>query len=193
VRSKLALAIGAISSRLSQIRLGNWFSFTNMVGLVILLLGLAGLWASQTRTGTRTLNIPASLDSGPKTLKLHFAGKNGEGQIETRQILLEDGQDIFVRAVEELIKGPQQQGAAPVVPPGTLAPNIFLQETTALVDLPAAYTKLGYATAAESSLVYGIVNTLLEFKQVESVRFLLDGKEIESLGHISLVDPFKRQ
>jgi spore germination protein GerM len=61
-----------------------------------------------------------------------------------------------------------------------------------LVDLPAAYGRLGYGTAGETALIYGMANTLLEFKEVEQVRFLLEGKEVESLGHLSLLDPFRR-
>jgi spore germination protein GerM len=59
--------------------------------------------------------------------------------------------------------------------------------------LPAAYARLGYGTAGEMALIYGIANTLLEFKEVQQVRFLLEGREVESLGHLSLLDPFKRQ
>jgi spore germination protein GerM len=80
-----------------------------------------------------------------------------------------------------------------LVPAGTPPPTIFLRESTALVDLPAVYGRLGYGSAGEIALIYGIASTLLEFKEVQQVKFLLDGKEVESLGHLSLLDPFKRQ
>lgn len=173
----------------------RWLSFTNLVGLVVLVLGGLGLWSLQSDGGSQSLNLPSDLENqGPRTVKLHFAKDTEDGLlVEERTIQIAEGEYTLGRVLEELVKGPQIQGAAPLVPAGTPAPTVFLRENTALVDLPAAYGRLGYGTAGEMALIYGIANTLLEFREVQQVKFLLEGKEVESLGHLSLLDPFKRQ
>ncbi len=173
----------------------QWFSLTNLVGLAVLVLGGLGLWSLQGEEGSKSLNLPSDLENqGPRTLKLYFAKDTGDGLVvEERTIQIVEGEYTLGRVLEELVKGPQIQGAAPLVPAGTPAPTVFLRDNTALVDLPAAYARLGYGTAGEMALIYGMANTLLEFREVQQVKFLLEGKEVESLGHLSLLDPFRRQ
>lgn len=170
-------------------------SFTNLLGLVVLLLGVWALWVQQGDTGSRSLNLPSDLENqGPRVLKLHFAKDTGDGLlVEERTVQIAEGEYVLGRVMDELVRGPQIQGAAPLVPAGTPAPTVFLRDSTALVDLPAAYGRLNYGTTGELALIYGITNTLLEFKEIQQVKFLLEGKEVESLGHLSLLDPFKRQ
>ncbi|GIW27790.1 MAG: hypothetical protein KatS3mg070_1153 [Meiothermus sp.] len=169
-------------------------TFTNFLGLLMLLLGGWALWAIQGDNGSRSLNLPSDLDNqGPRTIRLHFAKDTGDGLVvEERTIQVVEGEYTMGRVLEELVRGPQVPGAAPLVPAGTPAPTVFLRDGTALVDLPAAYRRLGYGTSGETALIYGITNTLLEFKEVEQVKFLLDGQEVESIGHLSLLDPFRR-
>lgn len=171
------------------------FSFTNLLGLAVL---VAGIWLStlvQTGPDTRQLNLPGDIEpGGGKTLRLHFGKDNGSGMVvEARAVQAEDGEDLLNRALAELVKGPRVPGAAALVPVGSQPPTVFLRDGTAYVDLPPAYAKLDYGTVAEDHLIYGIATTLLEFKTVNAVQFLLGGKDVVSLGHLSLVDPFKRQ
>lgn len=170
-------------------------SFTNLLGLAVLILGGLGLWSLQGDSGLRSLNLPSDLENqGPRAVKLHFAKDTEDGLVvEERTIQIAEGEYTLGRVLEELVRGPQIQGAAALVPAGTPAPTVFLRDSTALVDLPAAYGRLGHGTAGEMALIYGIANTLLEFREVQQVKFLLEGKEVESLGHLSLLDPFKRQ
>lgn len=171
------------------------FSFTNFLGFLILILGVVVFLASQGSEGTRQLNLPSDLEpGGPKVFKLHYPKESQDGSIvEKRTVNVDQGEDLLVRALQELLKPPQTQGAVPIVPVGTPIPTVFLRDDTATVDLPAPYRSLNYGIAQESALIYGISSTLLEFKEVKQVKFLLQGKEVESLGHISLVDPFQRQ
>ncbi len=170
-------------------------SLTNLLGLLVLIAGAWSLWSLQGDTGSRSLNLPSDLENqGPRTIRLHFARDTGDGlAVEERTVQITEGEYTIGRVLQELVRGPQIQGAAPLVPAGTPAPTVFLRDSTALVDLPPAYGRLGYGSSAELALIYGIANTLLEFKEVQQVKFLLEGKEVESLGHLSLMDPFKRQ
>lgn len=170
-------------------------SFTNLLGLMVLILGGWALWSLQGDTGSRSLNLPSDLENrGPRNIKLYFAKDTEDGLVvEERSVQITEGEYVLGRVLDELVRGPQMPGAAPLVPAGTPAPTVFLRDSTALVDLPAAYGRLNYGTAGEMALIYGITNTLLEFKEVQQVKFLLEGREVESLGHLSLLDPFKRQ
>ncbi|MCS7058310.1 MAG: GerMN domain-containing protein [Meiothermus sp.] len=174
----------------------GWLSLTNLVGLLVLLLGVLALWATQESSEFKPLNLPSGpqvQDHSTRTLRLYFAKDAQDGLVvEERTIQVAEGEYLLGRALEELVKGPQLPGAAPLVPAGTPAPTVFLRDGTAIVDLPSAYGGLGFGAAGETLLIYGIANTLLEFKEVQQVRFLLAGQEVESLGHLSLLDPFKR-
>jgi len=167
----------------------------NLLGLLVMLLGGWALWAvQQDDEGSKLLSLPSELDNlGARTVRLYFAKDTREGLVvEERTVQVSEGEYTLGRVLEELVRGPQLPGAAPLVPAGTPVPTVFLREGTALVDLPAAYARLGYGTAGEAALIYGIASTLLEFREVEQVKFLLEGKEVESLGHLSLLDPFRR-
>ncbi len=174
----------------------RFLSWINLLGLLVLLLAGVALWLlQQHEEGSKPLNLPSDLEiRGQRTIKLYFANRTGDGLVvEERNIELAEGEYVLNRVMQELVRGPQVPGAAPLVPAGSPAPTVFLREGTALVDLPAAYRRLGYGTAGELALIYGIANTLLEFKEVQQVKFLLEGQEVESLGHLSLLDPFRRQ
>ncbi|RIH87822.1 Sporulation and spore germination [Meiothermus luteus] len=174
----------------------KWLTLTNLAGLLVLLLGGLALWATQESSEFRPLNLPSGpqpQEPGARTLRLYFAKDTQDSLVvEERTVQVAEGENLLERALEELTRGPQLPGAAPLVPAGSPTPTVFLRDGTAIVDLPRSYANLGFGAAGESLLIYGIANTLLEFKEVQQVRFLLGGQEVESLGHLSLLDPFKR-
>lgn len=74
---------------------------------------------------------------------------------------------------------------------GTQLRAVFiLEEGTAVVDL-SGRAAAGGGGAMETLRIYGVVNTLAaNFSRVRSVRFLVDGREIETLlGHVDLLRP----
>lgn len=171
-------------------------SLWNLLGVLVLVVGLWAFWASGNTTVSNAVNLPSEdqkAKPGPKALRLYFADPSGEKFIvETRTVELGPDEEVHNRALAELLKGPQVQGANPVVSPGLPVPTVFLRDNLAYVDLPAAYGRLGLGTTGEVMLVYGLAYTLLDFSDVQGVRFLLDGKEIDSLGHLSLLEPIRR-
>ena len=55
--------------------------------------------------------------------------------------------------------------------------------------------KIGFVggSTGEELLIGSVVNTLTEFKEVNAVKFLIDGQEVETLsGHMDLSAPIKR-
>ena len=87
-------------------------------------------------------------------------------------------------ALQEIIKGPTA-GLAPIIPPSTKAPSVYLLEDGELVvDLAAeAIDPTNASAASEALLVFGITNTLTqgdlagkEGPPVRKVRLLIDGR-----------------
>lgn len=171
-------------------------SLWNLLGAVVLALGLWAFWASGNTTVGSVVNLPTEEQKakpGPKVLRLYFADAGGERFIiETRTVEIGADEEPHNRALAELLKGPRVQGANPVVSPGLPVPAVFLRDNLAYVDLPAPYGRLGLGTAGEAMLIYGMAYTLLDFPDVQGVRFLLDGKAVDSLGHLSLLEPIHR-
>ncbi len=168
----------------------------NLLGLAVLALGLTVYLYTDRRQGGAVLNLPETLEeaSTPRALqlRLYFGKPDGTGfVVERRQVQLEPGENPYERALAELVRGPAQ-GGTPLVPPGMPPPTVFVAGDTAYVDLPAAYGRLGYGSAGEVLLLFGMANTLLEFDEIGAVKFLLAGREVPTLGHVSLVDPIRK-
>ena len=72
--------------------------------------------------------------------------------------------------------------------------SVELKNGTAVVNFDKKI-KNGFSggSTGEEFLIGSVVNTLTEFKEVKNVKFLIDGKEIETLsGHMDLSVPVER-
>lgn len=47
----------------------------------------------------------------------------------------------------------------------------------------------GYGTDDEKSIIVGILTTLGQFPEIKKAQFTIEGKQLESLGHIDLTEP----
>ncbi|WP_018466192.1 GerMN domain-containing protein [Calidithermus timidus] len=173
----------------------RFLTFFNLLGLLVLVGGVWGLLYTQGALQVPVVSLPSKADEqlGQRIVRLHFANAKADGfAVETRTIRIAGGDDPLELALAELLKGPQAQGAFPIAPVGLAVPEVYLYGDVAVVNLPAEYGQLRQGSAAEAMLIYGMAYTLLDFPQVGSVRFLLGGKEVESLGHLSLLEPITR-
>lgn len=89
-------------------------------------------------------------------------------------------------------RGPQTSGSLPVVPKGSDAPNVWRRGTHHYVNLPADYLTLRYGTSGERMLLCTLTRTLLEGGG-QDVTFLVDGKNVETLWHLDLREPYRAQ
>lgn len=169
----------------------------NVIGFGLLVLGLLVFWSVDRPGNRRLITLPTEPQKVQEvtqvTFKLYFAkGDSGEFAVETRNLEVNQGQDVILRALEELAKGPQSPGASRIVPEGTPPPLVYVRGSTAYLDLPAPYAKLQLGTAGEIMLVYGMTNTVLQFPEISQVVFLLQGRELETLGHLLITGPIGR-
>lgn len=79
------------------------------------------------------------------------------------------------------------------VPEGTRLLGLKISDGVATADFSREIAKRGQGSYDELMLVYSIVNTLTEFKEIKKVQFLVEGQRVITFsGHMDLEDPLKR-
>ncbi|MEW5804444.1 MAG: GerMN domain-containing protein [bacterium] len=127
-------------------------------------------------------------------LQLYFAKRTHFAlAIETREVELERStpvQQKVNRTLCELIKGPMHDDLAPTIPVGTKLRSFFLDKNgIGYADFSKEMIKNHPGgTWAELISIYSIVNTVTNnFPQVNQVKLLIDGLEVETLrGHLDI-------
>ncbi len=118
-------------------------------------------------------------------------------------ILMKEQRDIHVNnnvpleryIIDELIKGPTQEGLLATIPKETTVNDISNKEGVCQVDLSFDVKSKHFTTPESKSLmIYSIVNSLTELSKIQKVAFLIDGKkEIEFSKEIDLSEFFERK
>lgn len=116
---------------------------------------------------------------------LYFANcETGELETEIKivdaNILIENP---YKELVNLLIKGPQSSNLEKLIPEGTVLHDINLEGSCAKVNVSNEFLK--YENDENKlKIINSIVNTLTNLKEVDSVQFLINGEENESLKEI---------
>lgn len=110
--------------------------------------------------------------------------------VERRKVTLTN-QSPAETAMQELIKGPQQQEMSGVIPSRIDLIEVEVADNTAYVNFSSA--NMGGGSLEEVMLVSSVIMTLTELEDIDSVQFLVDGKKPETLmGHIYTMEPMGR-
>jgi germination protein M len=152
-----------------------------------------------TKTETPQEQLASETQSADDTVKkynmiLYFAGSQAMYVVpEVREVNIV-GQRYAQTAIEELIKGPTTPGLYPTIPNGTKLKSIKIENGTAVVDFSKEFKENHPGgSAGELITINSIVNTLTEFTSIKNVKFLIEGKENETLaGHVIFDQPFTR-
>lgn len=123
-------------------------------------------------------------------LTLYFkSSSTGDIMPEARQV---DVKDIMSEPYEQimnyLIEGPQVAGMEKMIPDGTKLNKISLENENLVIDLSDEFISQ-YEVGSDEQLkvVYSIVDTFLELKEVSSVSFLINGEKVDNMA-----DPFTK-
>ncbi|MFC4639526.1 GerMN domain-containing protein [Deinococcus hohokamensis] len=168
------------------------FSLFNVVTLA--LLGASVLALQAVQRPPETPEAP-KLELAQRTalkVKVYFTDpqvQRLEPETRTVQVTQQDTGSVAQAALNVWAGGPNDKDHLAVVPNGTAAPKVYLRSGHYYVDLPAAYSKLRYGTSGERMLLCSVTRTLLDLKG-QDVTFLLDGKNVETLGHLDLREAF---
>ena len=89
---------------------------------------------------------------------------------------------------------PSEKDLTVIFPKNAKINGVKFENGTAFIDFDKNITKsFAGGSTGEELLVGSVVKTLTEFPEVKQVRFLVDGKEIETLsGHMDLSVPIKK-
>lgn len=115
---------------------------------------------------------------------LYFLNQDGTRLVnEIRYISMEDAKQgtehLASVLVKELIKGPATSELKPTIPEeASLRSPVKLEGRTAVVDMTQEFVdNHPGGKEAEEMTIFSIVNTLTELKDIDTVKFLINGKE----------------
>lgn len=116
---------------------------------------------------------------------LYFANsETGELESETKIV---DANLLINEPYKEimnwLIKGPQSSNLKKLIPDGTAMHDIKVEKSCAIINLSSEF--LNYETEENKlKIINSIVNSLTNLKEIESVKFLINGEENEKFSEI---------
>ena len=118
---------------------------------------------------------------------LYFANsETGELESETKIV---DANSLINEPYKEimnwLIKGPQSSNLKKLIPEGTSMHDIKVEKSCAIINLSNEF--LDYGTEENKlKIINSIVNSLTNLKEIDSVKFLINGEENEKFSEIYL-------
>jgi len=131
-----------------------------------------------------------------KKIKLYFINRDGKLQAEKREIQGGVGilEDVKI-CVKELAAGPKEAGLFRGLPAGVVLNGVFIDDNRCIYldfNQNIVENQAG-GTTREMQMLYSLVNTVLDnFTQVTSVRILVEGHEIKTLGgHLDITQPLR--
>lgn len=143
------------------------------------------------KSSTPTQTLPAQ----SMRVKVYYPDDSGMKLVEVeRKINVEHEGEKYFAAVEMLLDEPYEENLTTIFPRNANIRSVTVEGGLATVDLDGSIIKnmVGGSTG-EEFLVGSIVDTLTNFPEVTQVKFLVDGKEIETLsGHMDLSTPLER-
>lgn len=97
-------------------------------------------------------------------------------------------------AVQAVMAGPRadEPGLSGIFPEPVRLLGVSVDGNVAAVDFSAELRDFRSGSAGEIMLIYSVVNTLTEWPGIEAVRFLVAGEPIDTLGHLDLTEPVRR-
>ncbi len=103
-------------------------------------------------------------------------------------------EDIGKTIVEELLKGPTSDNLKSTIPVNTKLINIEMDGSRAIVNISKEFVDNQTGNSEDCLLaIYSIVNSLTEITEIEEVKFLVEGHEIENYkGFYDMTKPFVR-
>jgi len=167
-----------------------------LLGILLLAAILGGLFVRK-YLGREPLPpkvaAPAAPVEGIRAVTLFFASPDGAGLVrEAREIdPCADLAECAEEVISELINGPLGD-LTPTLPETAMYRGVSIAGDLLTLDFGKEFRDgVAAGSSAEMAAVYSVVNTLaLNLPQVKRVRFLVEGKPVETLkGHLDLREP----
>ena len=175
--------------------------------MLVLLLGLAGCEPTEKLTGKKGDVKDVTGQKGPitavvkdpnpltKEFVVYRVQKNGEEILIPEKVRYAAGKKSREEgALYALIHtDPVSKQLMNLFPPGTDVRSVKVEGDTATVDFNQNFASRGQGSFTERMMVNAVVCTLTEFPEIRKVKFLVEGKDIDTIsGHMDLLEPLKR-
>lgn len=165
----------------------DWRRRATVVALLLSLWALARLGGDLAPAGYRwdVQRVPVTL---------YFGAPDAAGVAPEIRWLPADRADAR-SLLDELLEGPRHPDLSPSIPKSATVRRVeYTADRGIVVDFGGGIARdHPGGSAGELITVYSVVNTLTELPGVESVRWLIDGRVVESLaGHLDLSRPIPR-
>ena len=143
-------------------------------------------------------NTEEQVSEQEKTVEvvLYFSGEDAmklrtEKRMVNYETYKQNPQKVII---EELIKGPLASNLYSIIPNGTKLLSAEVKDRKVIVDLSKEFVDNHVGgSSGEIITIYGIVNSLTELKDIDSVEFKVEGESREEFkGHLIFNEPFER-
>ena len=167
-----------------------------LLALLVLSLVFTGCAtkAPQTPEGTQPPVSPL-MPAPTEKAALYFAGDQAM-YLEPEFREVKTGGNLPQTIVEELVKGPAEQGHFPTLPKTTRVLSLEVQQGIAYVNLSGDFERdYPGGTTGEAMALGSVIRSLTELENINAVQFLIEGKKVDVLakGHVELNRPLERR
>jgi len=128
--------------------------------------------------------------SADNKLAVYFSTKDANYlRLEEREI--DQDKDLYLQIFEELKAGPESSELGGTIPDGSQLLEYEIEGELIVLNFNRALKDNHWGgSAGELLTVYSIVNSYTALDQIQKVRILIEGEEVESLvGHLDLSQP----
>lgn len=117
-----------------------------------------------------------------------FFANNETGELESETKIVDANiliNEPYKEIMKLLINGPQSSNLKKLIPDGTVMHDIKLEKSCAIINLSNEF--LNYGTEDNKlKIINSIVNSLTNLKEIDSVKFLINGEINENFSEIYL-------
>ncbi|MGI6263496.1 MAG: GerMN domain-containing protein [Succiniclasticum sp.] len=177
-----------------------------MLLVLVLALVVGGCVQTEQRTGTTgsvtdvtgtSTGLAEQSDPNLKRVDLtvYRVQKNGDTHLIPETVKYAPGTKTLAEAAMDALvnTAPTSKKLMNVFPKGTKVLGVKVDGDTATVNFNKAFASRGQGSYNEMMMVNAVVCTLTELKGIKQVRFLVEGKPIDTIsGHEDLGEPLKR-
>lgn len=127
-----------------------------------------------------------------QTVKVYFSDNQAMNLVEVEvDIPLSEGKSLEEKIIETLKSQPNDPEMFNAVGENIVVNSVKVEDKQAKVDLSGK--DLSGGSTEETFLIDAIVSSLTALDTVDSVKFLVDGKEVETImGHMETMEAFTR-
>lgn len=123
-----------------------------------------------------------------QTKVILFFANSETGELESETKIVDANlliNEPYKQIMNWLINGPQSSNLKKLIPEGTAMHDIKVEKSCAIINLSNEF--LNYETEENKlKIINSIVNTLTNLKEINSVKFLINGEENEKFSEIYL-------